>query len=69
VPGRKRFCWIELLELELEEDERDEETLKEPRLDGFGVDGGAGVEVTVTSGSLGCNVPQEGQNREQDSIC
>jgi hypothetical protein len=67
VPGTKRFCWTELLELE--EDERDEETMKEPRLAGFGVDGGPGVEVTVTSGSLDCNVPQEGQNREPDSIC
>lgn len=67
MPGTKRFCWTELLELE--EDERDEETLKEPRLAGFGVDGGPGVEVTVTSGSLDCNVPQEGQNREPDSIC
>jgi hypothetical protein len=70
VPGTKRFCWIELLEpeLDLNEDER-EETLEEPRPDGFGVNGGAGVEVTVTSGSLDCNVPQEEQNREPDSIC
>jgi hypothetical protein len=65
VPGTKRFCRIELLV----EDELDDEALEEPRLGGLGVDGGAGVAVTVTSGSVVCNVPQEGQNRAPDSIC
>jgi hypothetical protein len=65
VPGTKRFCRIELVD----EDELDDEALEEPRLGGLGVDGGAGVEVTVTSGSLVCDVPQEAQNRAPDSIC